>query len=123
MVSIGTFEWASLRTFTKNAPKFPMFLDGFWSTCITAVLHNLALAVLSRSHSSPHFLCLDNAKTDSRPENLWDANGAKHYEMYGPLSLVQLGAFGEQFLIFRMIRRKSSFDFAASRIRRYVRGS
>ncbi len=45
MVAIGTFEWASLRTFNKM-PKSDIFVMVL-VTLVTAVLHNLALAVLS----------------------------------------------------------------------------
>jgi sulfate permease, SulP family len=44
MVSVGTFEWASLRTFNKM-PTSDLFVMVV-VTLITAVLHNLAVAVL-----------------------------------------------------------------------------
>ena len=44
MVAIGTFEWASLRTFNKM-PKSDIFVMVV-VTLVTAVLHNLALAVI-----------------------------------------------------------------------------
>ncbi len=44
MVSIGTFEWASFRTFNRM-PKSDVFVM-LAVTLITVLLHNLALAVL-----------------------------------------------------------------------------
>lgn len=44
MVSIGTFEWASFKTFNKM-PRSDIFVMVL-VTLVTAVLHNLALAVL-----------------------------------------------------------------------------
>ena len=44
MVSIGTFEWASLRTFNKM-PKSDVFVMVL-VTLVTVFLHNLALAVI-----------------------------------------------------------------------------
>ena len=42
--SIGTFEWASLKTF-RRMPTSDVFIMVL-VTLVTAVLHNLALAVL-----------------------------------------------------------------------------
>ncbi len=44
MVAIGTFEWASFRTFTKM-PKSDIFVM-VMVTLVTVLLHNLALAVI-----------------------------------------------------------------------------
>ena len=44
MVAIGTFEWASLRAFTKM-PRSDIFVM-VMVTLVTVVLHNLALAVI-----------------------------------------------------------------------------
>jgi SulP family sulfate permease len=47
MVALGTFEWASLRTFTKR-PKSDIFVMVMATavTVVTVVLHNLELAVI-----------------------------------------------------------------------------
>ena len=94
MVSIGTFEWASLRTFTKM-PKSDVFLM-ILVTLITAFLHNLALAVLVGVILAALFFAWDNAKRIRARKNI-DANGAKHYEMFGPLFFGSIAAFNEKF--------------------------
>ncbi|PZX59159.1 SulP family sulfate permease [Algoriphagus ratkowskyi] len=94
MVSIGTFEWASLRTFTKM-PKSDVFLMVL-VTLITAFLHNLALAVLVGVILAALFFAWDNAKRIRARKNI-DANGVKHYEMFGPLFFGSIAAFNEKF--------------------------
>ncbi|WP_339869899.1 SulP family inorganic anion transporter [uncultured Algoriphagus sp.] len=94
MVSIGTFEWASLRTFTKM-PKSDVFLMVL-VTLITAFLHNLALAVLVGVILAALFFAWDNAKRIRARKNV-DANGVKHYEMFGPLFFGSIAAFNEKF--------------------------
>ena len=112
MVSIGTFEWASLRTFTKM-PKSDVFLMVL-VTLVTAVLHNLALAVLIGVILAALFFAWDNAKR-IRARKSVDANGVKHYEMYGPLFFGSVGAFGEKFDI-QNDPEEVIIDFAESRI-------
>ena len=94
MVAIGTFEWASLRTFTKM-PKSDVFLMVL-VTLITAFLHNLALAVLIGVILAALFFAWDNAKRIRARKNV-DANGVKHYEMFGPLFFGSISAFNEKF--------------------------
>lgn len=94
MVSIGTFEWASLRTITKM-PKKDIFLM-FLVTGITAVLHNLALAVLIGVILAALFFAWDNAKR-IRARKYVDEKGVKHYELFGPLFFGSVTAFGEKF--------------------------
>nr|WP_091694509.1 SulP family inorganic anion transporter [Algoriphagus locisalis] len=94
MVSIGTFEWASLRTFTKM-PKSDVFLMVL-VTLITAFLHNLALAVLVGVILAALFFAWDNAKRIRARKNI-DENGVKHYEMFGPLFFGSISAFNEKF--------------------------
>jgi SulP family sulfate permease len=43
MIALGTFEWASLKTFRKR-PKSDILVMVI-ATAVTVVLHNLALAV------------------------------------------------------------------------------
>lgn len=49
MVAIGTFEWASLRTFNKMPKSDVMVM--VMVTLVTIFLHNLALAVFGRGHN------------------------------------------------------------------------
>ncbi|GMQ25772.1 SulP family inorganic anion transporter [Algoriphagus sp. oki45] len=112
MVSIGTFEWASLRTITKM-PKKDIFLM-FLVTGITAVLHNLALAVLIGVILAALFFAWDNAKR-IRARKYVDENGVKHYELFGPLFFGSVTAFGEKFDVHND-PEEVIIDFAESRV-------
>ncbi len=94
MVSIGTFEWASLRTFTKMPVSdiFVMVLV----TLVTAVLHNLALAVLIGVIIAALVFAWDNAKRIRARKHI-DEDGVKHYEIYGPLFFGSVTVFNEKF--------------------------
>ncbi len=94
MVAVGTFEWASLRTFTKMPPSdiFVMILV----TLVTAVLHNLALAVLIGVIIAALVFAWDNAKRIRARKHI-DENGVKHYEIYGPLFFGSVTVFNEKF--------------------------
>ncbi|MEB2780546.1 SulP family inorganic anion transporter [Algoriphagus sp. C2-6-M1] len=94
MVAIGTFEWASIKTITKM-PKKDIFLM-FLVTLITAILHNLALAVLIGVVLAALFFSWDNAKR-IRARKRIDENGVKHYEIFGPLFFGSISAFNEKF--------------------------
>ncbi|MEB2785228.1 SulP family inorganic anion transporter [Algoriphagus persicinus] len=94
MVAIGTFEWASIKTITKM-PKKDIFLM-FLVTLITAILHNLALAVLIGVILAALFFAWDNAKR-IRARKRIDENGVKHYEIFGPLFFGSISAFNEKF--------------------------
>ena len=94
MVAIGTFEWASLRIF-KRMPKSDVFVM-LAVTLITVLLHNLALAVLIGVIISALVFAWDNAKR-IRARKYIDANGAKHYEIFGPLFFGSVTAFAEKF--------------------------
>jgi sulfate permease, SulP family len=112
MVAIGTFEWASIRTITKM-PKKDIFLM-FLVTGVTAVLHNLALAVLIGVILAALFFAWDNAKR-IRARKYVDEKGIKHYEMFGPLFFGSATAFGEKFDILND-PEEIIIDFAESRI-------
>ena len=112
MVAIGTFEWASLRTFTKM-PKKDVFLMVF-VTGVTAVLHNLALAVLIGVVLAALFFAWDNAKR-IRARKFIDDQGVKHYEIFGPLFFGSTSAFGEKFDVFND-PKEVIIDFAESRV-------
>lgn len=94
MVAIGTFEWASLKTFTKM-PKSDIFVM-VMVTLVTAVLHNLALAVIIGVVIAALVFAWDNAKR-IRARKSVDAFGVKHYEIYGPLFFGSVTAFNEKF--------------------------
>jgi len=112
MVSIGTFEWASLRTFTKMPVSdiFVMVLV----TLVTAVLHNLALAVLIGVIIAALVFAWDNAKR-IRARKRIDEQGIKHYEIYGPLFFGSVTVFNEKFDVLND-PDEVIIDFAESRV-------
>jgi len=94
MVAIGTFEWASFKTF-KRMPKSDVFVM-VMVTLVTIFLHNLALAVLIGVIIAALVFAWDSAKR-IRASKIIDENGAKHYEIYGPLFFGSILAFNEKF--------------------------
>src|SRR5690606_12116224 len=94
MVSIGTFEWVSLRVINKM-PKSDIFV-GVLVALITILIHNLALAVLVGVIISALVFAWDNAKR-IRARKHTDADGAKVYEIYGPLFFGSVAGFLEKF--------------------------
>lgn len=94
MVAIGTFEWASLRTFTKF-PKSDILVMVL-VTLVTVFLHNLAMAVLIGVIIAALVFAWDNAKRIRARKHI-DSNGVKHYEIYGPLFFGSTAAFAEKF--------------------------
>ena len=94
MVAIGTFEWASFKTFKKmpNSDVIVMVLV----TLVTAVTHNLAIAVLLGVIISALMYSWENAKR-IRARKSVDTNGVKTYEIYGPLFFGSTTAFTEKF--------------------------
>ncbi len=112
MVSIGTFEWASLKTF-KRMPKSDIFVMVL-VTLVTAVLHNLALAVLIGVVIAALVFAWDNAKRIRARKHV-DDNGVKHYEIYGPLFFGSVTAFNDKFDILND-PEEVVIDFAESRV-------
>ncbi|MCH2226392.1 MAG: SulP family inorganic anion transporter [Candidatus Caenarcaniphilales bacterium] len=112
MVSIGTFEWASLKTINKM-PKSDITIMVL-VTLVTAVLHNLALAVLTGVIIAALVFAWDNAKR-IRARKYLDDNGVKHYEIYGPLFFASTTLFGEKFDVLND-PTEVIIDFAESRI-------
>ncbi|MDX5319750.1 MAG: SulP family inorganic anion transporter [Bacteroidota bacterium] len=112
MVSIGTFEWASLKTFRRmpNSDIFVMVMV----TLVTVFLHNLALAVLIGVIIAALVFAWDNAKR-IRARKYTDPDGAKHYEIYGPLFFGSVSAFNEKFDILND-PNEIYIDFAESRV-------
>jgi SulP family sulfate permease len=94
MVAVGTFEWASLKTFNKM-PKSDIIVMVL-VTVVTAVLHNLALAVLIGVIIAALVFAWDNAKRIRARKSI-DENGYKHYEIYGPLFFGSVGVFNDKF--------------------------
>ena len=94
MVSVGTFEWASLRTF-KRMPKIDVMVMVV-VTLITVLLHNLALAVLVGVVISALVFAWENAKRIRARKHI-DDQGVKHYEIFGPLFFASIAAFNEKF--------------------------
>lgn len=112
MVSIGTFEWASFRTF-RRMPKSDVLVMVL-VTVVTAVLHNLALAVIVGVIISALVFAWDNAKR-IRARKRIDENGVKHYEIYGPLFFGSVQAFNEKFDVIND-PEEVVIDFSESRI-------
>lgn len=94
MVSIGTFEWASLRTFNRM-PKSDVFVIVV-VTLVTVFLGNLALAVIVGVIISALVFAWDNAKRIRARKHI-DEHGVKHYEIYGPLFFGSVATFNEKF--------------------------
>jgi len=112
MVAIGTFEWASLKTFTKF-PKSDILVMVL-VTLVTVFLHNLALAVLIGVIIAALVFAWDNAKR-IRARKYVDDNGVKHYEIYGPLFFGSTTAFIEKFDILND-PNEVIIDFKESRV-------
>lgn len=93
-VAIGTFEWASLKTFGK-VPRHDLAVM-LVVTIITVLLHNLALAVLIGVIISALVFAWESAKR-IRARKYLDEYGIKHYEIYGPLFFGSVSAFNEKF--------------------------
>jgi SulP family sulfate permease len=94
MVAIGTFEWASLKVFRK-VPKTDVIVM-LLVTLVTAIFHNLAVAVLTGVVISALAFAWENAKR-IRARKFVDEYGSKHYEIFGPLFFGSVSAFQEKF--------------------------
>lgn len=90
MVSIGTFEWASLRTFTKF-PKMDVFVM-IVVTLVTVFVHNLALAVLIGVIIAALAFAWDSAKNIHAKDHI-NKHGEKIYKIHGPLFFGSTKAF------------------------------
>jgi SulP family sulfate permease len=112
MVAIGTFEWASMKTFTKM-PKSDILVM-VMVTLVTVVLHNLALAVIIGVVIAALVFAWDNAKRIRARKSI-DESGVKHYEIYGPLFFGSIAAFNEKFDVLND-PDEVIIDFAESRV-------
>jgi len=112
MVAIGTFEWASLKTFTKM-PKSDVLVMVL-VTLVTIILHNLALAVIIGVIIAALVFAWDNAKRIRARKHI-DENGVKHYEIFGPLFFGSTAVFNEKFDVLND-PDEVIIDFAESRV-------
>ncbi|MCL6274084.1 SulP family inorganic anion transporter [Muricauda sp. 2012CJ35-5] len=112
MVALGTFEWASLRTF-RRMPKSDVLVM-ILVTLVTVFLHNLALAVLVGVIISALVFAWDNA-IRIRARKHTDEEGVKHYEIYGPLFFGSTTLFAEKFDVVND-PDEVVIDFAESRV-------
>ena len=112
MVAIGTFEWASLKVF-RRMPRSDIFVMVL-VTVVTAILHNLALAVLIGVIIAALVFAWDNAKR-IRARKRIDEDGVKHYEIYGPLFFGSVAVFNEKFDVAND-PEEVVIDFAESRV-------
>ncbi|MCR9263767.1 MAG: SulP family inorganic anion transporter [Flavobacteriaceae bacterium] len=112
MVALGTFEWASLKTF-RRMPKSDVLVMVL-VTLVTIFLHNLALAVLVGVIISALVFAWDNAKR-IRARKYIDEEGVKHYEIYGPLFFGSTTLFAEKFDVLND-PDEVVIDFAESRL-------
>lgn len=94
MVAIGTFEWASLKTFNKVPKSDVITMIGV--TAITVIFHNLAVAVLVGVLFAAIIFAWENAKRIRARKHV-DEYGVKHYQVYGPLFFASVTTFMEKF--------------------------
>ncbi|GEO05890.1 sodium-independent anion transporter [Adhaeribacter aerolatus] len=94
MVCIGTFEWASLKIFRK-VPLTDVLVMVL-VTLITAIFHNLAIAVISGVIISALAFAWESA-VRIRARKFTDEKGRKHYEIFGPLFFGSVASFQEKF--------------------------
>jgi len=94
MVAIGTFEWVSVRALNKM-PKHDIFVM-IVVILVTVFMHNLALAVFVGVIISALVFAWESAKR-IRARKFVDAEGVKHYEIFGPLFFGSTTLFIQKF--------------------------
>ncbi|CAA6810779.1 MAG: Sulfate permease [uncultured Sulfurovum sp.] len=92
MVSIGTFEFSSMRRL-KHMPRADAFV--LIVVTIITVLEDLAVAVIAGIIISALVFAWEHAKIHARTSK--DKNGKKIYELDGPLFFASVTSFNEQF--------------------------
>lgn len=112
MVAIGTFEWASFKTFRKMPTSDVVVM--VLVTLITAITHNLAVAVLLGVIISALAYSWENAKRIRARKHI-DEDGVKHYEIYGPLFFGSTTNFASKFDV-QNDPEEVIIDFAESRV-------
>ena len=112
MVSIGTFEWVSVKILNK----YPIsdIIVMVMVMLVTIVLHNLALAVLIGVIIAALVFAWDNAKRIRARKHV-DEKGVKHYEIYGPLFFGSIKMFNDKFDVLND-PNEVMIDFKESRI-------
>jgi len=91
MVSIGTFEFSSLKRI-KHMPKSDVFV--LVAVTIITVYYDLAVAVIAGVIISALVFAWDHAKIFSHTA---EEEGKKIYELDGPLFFASVTSFNEQF--------------------------
>jgi SulP family sulfate permease len=94
MVSIGTFEWASVRTFRK-IPRSDVLVM-LVVTLVTVFLHNLALAVLVGVICAALVFAWQHARNIGADVKPLDDN-TRMYQLHGPLFFGSVARFRELF--------------------------
>ncbi|MBS3737857.1 SulP family inorganic anion transporter [Mesohalobacter halotolerans] len=112
MVAVGTFEWASLRTFNKF-PKSDIVVMVL-VTLVTVFLHNLALAVVVGVIIAALVFAWENSKR-IRARKYIDESGVKHYEIFGPLFFASTAVFNSKFDVAND-PEEVMIDFSESRV-------
>jgi len=92
MVSIGTFEFSSLRRI-KHMPKADAFV--LFAVTIITVFADLAIAVIAGIIISALVFAWEHARIQSRTEE--NEDGKKVYYLDGPLFFASVTSFAEQF--------------------------
>lgn len=93
-VSIGTFEWATVRTWRKMPLSDVLVM--VIVTAVTVFAHNLALAVLIGVLVSAMVFAWQHA-THLGVEVKVDESGTKRYQLHGPLFFASVASFRDQF--------------------------
>lgn len=112
MVSIGTFEWASLKIFRK-VPIMDVIVM-IVVAGVTVFFHNLAVAVGIGVVISALSYAWENARRISATSHMHE-DGMKHYEIKGPLFFGSATGFGEKFDIMND-PEEIIIDFKESRV-------
>ncbi|MCO4755319.1 MAG: SulP family inorganic anion transporter [Bacteriovoracaceae bacterium] len=93
MVSIGTFEWATFKILHK-VPKSDAII--IIAVTVLTLVFDLAIAVLAGVILAALVFAWDNS-VRIRARKSVDENGAKLYEIYGPLFFGSIATFHEKF--------------------------
>ena len=110
MVSIGTFEFSSLRRI-KHMPKADAFV--LIAVTVITVFEDLAIAVIAGIIISALVFAWEHAKIQSR--TIIEDDGKKVYCLNGPLFFASVTSFGEQFDV-ENDPSEVVIDFAGARV-------
>lgn len=112
MAALSTFQWNSIRVINKM-PKSDIFV-GVLVAAITVLLNNLAIAVLIGVLLSALVFAWESSKR-IYTRRFIDEEGAKHYEVFGPLFFGSTTVFNEKFDVTKD-PDKVIIDFKESRV-------